>query len=498
MAAEAQLERTYGNWRRPRPPGLWHLGLISSVLLIAGLIASIIVIALIGLIPGLALLALMGPVFLVTLRPDPHGQTPMQRVGMRLGWRRTRRVRSYLYRSGPLGRTPYGTFQLPGLLASSQLSEAHDSYERPFAVLCHPWTQHFTVVLETEPDGAALVDQPQVDQWVAHYGQWIAALSGEPGLVACQVSVETAPDPGTRLRHAISTRQDPNAPALARETLQEIATAYPAGAADLKARVALTFTMIAAGRRRTATEMAHDLATRLGGITQRLHATGAGVAMPVDAGRLCEIVHAAYNPHAAELLEEARAAGQPAELSWEDAGPAAADARADSYWHDGAVSVTWAMSQAPRGEVRENVLARLIAPHGDIARKRVTLLYRVIDPGEAARIVERDLHNAEFRVNSSARPTARAVVEQQAARATAQEEARGAALVNFGMLLTATVLDEAQLDLARAALDNLAPAARISLRPVWGSQDSAFAAALPVGLFLPAHLKVPEQIRQAL
>jgi hypothetical protein len=156
------------------------------------------------------------------------------------------------------------------------------------------------------------------------------------------------------------------------------------------------------------------------------------------------------------------------------------------------------MSQAPRGEVRENVLARLVAPHGEIARKRVTLLYRVIDPGEAARIVERDLHNADFRVNSSARPTARSVVEQQAARATAQEEARGAALVNFGMLLSATVFEESQLPAARAAVENLAPTARVSLRPVWGSQDSAFAAALPVGLFLPAHLKVPEAIRQAL
>ena len=48
MAAEAEVERTYGNWRRPRPPGLWHLGLISSVLLIVGLIASIIVIALVA------------------------------------------------------------------------------------------------------------------------------------------------------------------------------------------------------------------------------------------------------------------------------------------------------------------------------------------------------------------------------------------------------------------------------------------------------------------
>ena len=143
------------------------------------------------------------------------------------------------------------------------------------------------------------------------------------------------------------------------------------------------------------------------------------------------------------------------------------------------------MSQAPRGEVRENVLARLVAPHGDIARKRVTLLYRVIDPGEAARIVERDLHNADFRVNSSARPTARAVVEQQAARATAQEEARGAALVNFGMLLTATVFEREQLPAAVAAVENLAPTARVSLRPVWGSQDSAFAAALPVGCSCP-------------
>ena len=71
-------------------PGLWHLGLISSVLLIVGLIASIVVIALVGLIPGLVLLALMLPLFLVTLRPDPHGQTPMQRLGMRLGWRRAR------------------------------------------------------------------------------------------------------------------------------------------------------------------------------------------------------------------------------------------------------------------------------------------------------------------------------------------------------------------------------------------------------------------------
>ena len=459
------------------------------------MIVVIGVIALVGLLPGLVLLAVMLPFFLLTLKPDVHGQTPLQRVGVRAGWRRARLGRSHLYRSGPLGQVPHGSYQLPGLLAASQLSEARDAYDRPFAVLCHPWVGHLTVVIETEPDGAALVDQPQVDQWVAHYGHWLAALSEEPGLLACQVCVETAPDPGTRLRHAIAERQDPHAPRLAIDTLNEIVNTYPAGAADLKARIALTFDMTAGGQRKTATELARDIATRLGGLTQRLHATGAGVAVPVDAQRLCEIVHSAYNPRAAELLEEARAAGQPARLRWEDVGPAAAEARDQSYWHDGAESVTWAMTQAPRGEVRENVLARLIAPHPEIARKRVTLLYRMIGPGEAARIVERDLHNAEFRVNSANKPSARAILEQHSASATAQEEARGAALHNFGMLVTATVLEPGQLPAARSAISNLAPTARVALRPVWGSQDSAFAAALPVGLFLPAHLRVPESVQ---
>ena len=213
------------------------------------MIVVIGVIALVGLLPGLLLLAVMLPFFLLTLKPDVHGQTPLQRVGVRAGWRRARMGRSHLYRSGPLGQTPHGSYQLPGLLAASQLSEARDAYDRPFAVLCHPWVSHLTVVIETEPDGAALVDQPQVDQWVAHYGHWLAALSEEPGLLACQVCVETAPDPGTRLRHAIAERQDPHAPRLAIDTLNEIVNTYPAGAADLKARIALTFDMT---RRRAA------------------------------------------------------------------------------------------------------------------------------------------------------------------------------------------------------------------------------------------------------
>jgi hypothetical protein len=153
------------------------------------------------------------------------------------------------------------------------------------------------------------------------------------------------------------------------------------------------------------------------------------------------------------------------------------------------------MTQAPRGLVQSGVLARLLAPHRGIARKRVTLLYRPIDAARAAAMVEADLRAAEFRQTSSSKPAARDVLAVRAAAATASEEASGAGLVNFGMLVTATVVDADQFADARAAVDNLSATARVRLRPVYGSQDSAFAAALPLGLVLSKHLRVPGELR---
>ena len=94
--------------------------------------------------------------------------------------------------------------------------------------------------------------------------------------------------------------------------------------------------------------------------------------------------------------------------------------------------------------------------------------------------------------------TARDSLAVRAASATAQEEASGAGLVQFGMLVTATVMDLSKQADARAAIDNLAATARLRLRPVYGSQDSAFAAALPLGLVLPKHIKVPAELREKL
>lgn len=493
-------ERTYGNWRQPRSPGLWNLGLLGTAVLMAGSIVAIITMATLGLVAALAVLIALGLGLTSLMVRDRHGKTGLELIATRVGWWRSRTRGSHLYRSGPLGRTPWGTCQLPGLLAQSRLSEAHDAWGRPFALLELPSMGHFSVVFATEPEGASLVDQEQIDIWVARYGEWLAALGDEPGLIAAAVTVETAPDTGRKLRQLVEAKIDPNAPELAQRVLGEVIDSAPVGSATIRVWVALTFAASTRGHRRDAEEMSRDLAARVPGLTQRLGGTGAGGARPMTAQELCEVVRGAYDPDAARTIEEAYSCGTTPMLRWNDVGPAAAEASWTSYRHDGATSVSWMMSAAPRGEVHSSVLLKLLAPHRDIGRKRVTIIYRVLDPGVAARTVEADKRNADSRVSFATRPSEHVLREQRAALVTAQEEARGAGLVDFGMIVTATV-DGATSDevaMAEATVENLAATARIHLRRVYGSQDAAFAAGLPLGLVLARHLKVPQEIRRAL
>ena len=94
------------------------------------------------------------------------------------------------------------------------------------------------------------------------------------------VTVETAPDSGTRLRREVQTNTDDCAPDLAKAMLQEVVDTYPAGSATVKAMIAVTFSGAGRGlgRARDAEEVARDLAARSPWLSQSLHATGAGAA----------------------------------------------------------------------------------------------------------------------------------------------------------------------------------------------------------------------------
>ncbi|MEU9546908.1 SCO6880 family protein [Streptomyces mirabilis] len=497
-ATEATHPRTYGNFRKPRTSGLRGLSLGATLLLFAGLIAVVLA-TLISVWAALALAMVLVAVLAPLALRDRHGRTLMQRGAVRLAWRRTTSSGGHLYRSGPMGRAGFGSCQLPGLAAESTLTEARDGYGRPFAVITIPATGHHTVVISCDADGAALVDEQQVDIWVAHWGQWLSALGAEPGLVAASVTVETAPDSGVRLQQEIMANAVEDSPDLARSMLREVLAAYPAGSAQIATRIALTYSGAAreGAPRRSAEDMALHIGTRLPGLTAGLSMTGAGTAVPMTATELAEAVRVAYDPTVASLVEESRASGGSG-LTWDQAGPMAAQEAWDHYRHDGVFSVTWAMTEAPQGEVFSNVLTGLVQPNRDIARKRVTLLYRPHSRAEGARVVQQDYKNALFNAQQSQIGQARDDAELTAARRTTEEQAQGHGVIRFGLLITATVNSADALTTAAAAIDNLAPAARIAVRPVYGSQASAFAAALPLGLVLPLHTALPQTVRDSM
>ena len=182
--------RTYGNWTRPKSPGLLGLGAIGTVVLFVGAGITIIVSIIGGLLAGFVVaVATIGFLLLIALR-DKHGQSTLARTATRFGWANTRARRKNIYRSGPLGRADWGTMQLPGLAAASRLVEYKDSYNRPFAMIHVPSTGDFTIVIGSEPDGSSLVDREQVDIWVAEWGMWLANVADEPGLEDVSVSLD--------------------------------------------------------------------------------------------------------------------------------------------------------------------------------------------------------------------------------------------------------------------------------------------------------------------
>ncbi|MEE4544498.1 SCO6880 family protein [Streptomyces sp. V4-01] len=498
MAADpATAPPTYGNWRQPRRPGLGSLGLLGTFIAFGGIMVTLLA-SLISLPAAACVLVPTAFALLPLLIRTQDGRNLYQLLALRIGWLRRKGNGAHLYSSGPLSSRPEGRFRPPGLLSRVDLTEGRDAYDRPFGVLHHRMNNTCTVVLGCEPDGGSLVDPEQHDQWVASWGQWLARLSHEPDLRGAGVTVETAPDPGTRLAAETLPRISPTAPDLAKAVLREVVETYPSASSEMYTYVTLTYG-VPSGRRRGHEDMATELAVRIPGLLAGLVEAGGGSALPLSAERIAEVVRVSYDPAAATTVLNARAFEGGTGLDWEDAGPVAAVEDTNAYHHDSACSRTWMLSLAPRGTVRSNVLRNLLEPAPDTRRKRVTLLYRPIDPATSARIVEADRRAAQFMASSGrGLVRARAASAVAAAEQTAAEEAAGAGLVEFSLMVTVTVDDEGQLPDTDVLVRNLQANARLALRPADRMQAAAFSCTLPVGILPWEYVLVPGSLREAL
>lgn len=490
----------YGNFRTPTSKGIGGLSTAGTAVLFGGMVVGIFLMTFGLWLEALVFVFVLGLVLLLSMQKNKHGRTTVERIVRRLGWANTRFSGSHVYRSGPLSRVPGGTSKLPGVSAKSTLSEHVDGYGRSFAMIHVPQKNYYTVVMRSEPDAGGMVDQEQVNRWVDRYSLWLGQLTDEPGLVQASVTVETAPDSGYRLARKVEEQIDPDAPEFAQQIMREAVDTLPSGSTVTKAYTALTYraALRTGGKSRMREDVAADIASRLPSITLGLSSTGAGFVEPMTAQEMCETIRVAYDPHESVLFDQAHAQGMAPKLDWGEVGPQAHEAGWDWYRHNGAWSKTWTMSVPPRSTIQSRILQDLISPNAELMRKRVTMLYRPIDPATAAALVEKDVNTATFNASAKDRVSSRQTREVRAARATEDEEAEGAGLLNFGMVVTATMDEGENKGMVDALIDNLAVSARIRIEPAYGSQDSSFAAGLPLGLVIPDMLSLPSSVRSAL
>lgn len=501
MSSEVEPQPgTFGNISKPGPSGLLNLPIGVTVSLVPFIVVIILMMtrqwllqALIVAVVGIALIVLL----LVTQK---EGRSIYGRRMLKIAQRRKEKTGKHIYQSGPTGKTRDGRCRLPGLLAPSEMSEHTDSYGNTFALLriSGQGVKNYSVVFIAHSDGDELQSEERVNSMVAHWGAWLAQRGVDDGVKGAQVTVEIAPDTGLRLQRMMKTNQAPDAAEFPAQVAEAIQEEYSGGSPQISTYISVTFdgrAIDGSGKDRGVDEMAEDIGNRLAMIRGGLSDTGAGTAVRAcTAQDLIDYTRVAYDPTVAAQVEQARAEGGTG-LDWEDAGPTFALDAFDHYRHDRAVSKSWTMYRGPRGLFYKNALRRATQPTDGVLRKRITMLYRPVAAERTTDVVERGVNDAQFEGSQRHRPTARQQIRRAAAQKSAHEEAQGAGVTRFGMVITVSCADSSKFKQLEKQIPGLVTSARLKVRQALGNQAVTFQSGLPLGLVVPDHMLLPDEVR---
>jgi hypothetical protein len=484
--------RLYGGWRLSRGIGIGNLTASQSLTLL-GLLVTVLVISAIDI----RLLLYAGPAVLVAAGLTVarwRGEPLLEAIGTAVRWRRGSAAGHTAYDSGVV-TLHERDHDLPGLLAPVAILNAEDGDGGHYGLAWHRRAGHLTATLRVAAASTALADSEQVDGWVTQWGAWLAHLGHVPMVRWVTVTVDTAPDPGSTLEDYVQARLAPAAPAAATELVRELVAVSPAASAAVETRVSITFDPARSPEPcETFAEAVAEVGRAVTGLQHSLGTCGLTVTGRASAARLAGITRTAFDP--ASRGEVARAlAYSPATGGETDpdallvpgaAGPVAARELRDRYEHDSGTSVSWIWVHPPRQAVTSEVLVPLLAPSRH--PKRVSLSYEPYPAEAAATNLEKEVNAAAFRAALRERQqraeTATDIADRQRAEQAAMEEAQGAGLGLYSMVITTTVTAPDTLPRAVADVEQRAGTSKIRLRPAYWSQAAAHAATLPLGIHL--------------
>ncbi|WP_366782108.1 SCO6880 family protein [Williamsia sp.] len=484
---------TYGGWISMKSTFAFGFTKLAAAVAATAVIAMFVVMFAVGAIQGLIVLV-VSSVFVAPLAISINGRTIYEEVVSMRQWSRQKSRGQNILRAGPLSNQPGGRCRLPGVSAATEMWWSKDTMGNEFGMIRMRATSQYTVLLRCTPQGDRNIEQDTIDEWVGSWGYFLAALGQSSDIDGCVVVVESLPDTGAAVRTEVeSLCSNGNAPELAKRVIREHVPQVDHGGQRISARMALTFRARTPERRRDPMKMALEIGTRLPALYH--HMARCGVACePMLDQEIAGVTRIAYDPEAQEDVEASMAARDKS-MVWEDAGPIAVDETKKTYHHDSGVSRSWVMRVPPAGTISERVLKPLLAPRGDIRRKRVAIIYRPHTAADASRIIDRDYKSALAKASQSRGPVAPAAKIGVAATAKArEEEAQGHGLSRFAIIVTVTGLDEDELDLMVPTATDLMAQTRMKMRVAFRTQAATFAAGLGVGVLLPDHITAPKAL----
>lgn len=481
----------FSNLREPKLPGVFRLPPLAALFLVIAALA-VMVISQFNLWAALAVALLSIAVVTPTAFPRKDGYGRYEMMFRRRAYSSARKNGRVELLQGLAGEVPGGECRLPGVAASTGLSSHVDAQGRGYGLVHWPHAHLYAVVLQCDPAGFEGLDQGTKNDEVGHWAGWLASLNTVPEIAGVSVVIETAPDSGQRLLRSMDRGRvaADQLPEFAAAVEQQVRAEYRTGSPVTRCWVTISLTakvddeLDGQGMLRGRDEMADQIGDLLPVWTSSLAATGAGGSVfPCTMQQITDQTRVEYDPSIAVDVEEANLSGEGTGIMWEQAGPVYAKSDPTVYWHEGSVSRTWQMLTPPRGFFYAETLHALLAPHPDVPRKRVAILYRPETPAASAEAAENDVKAARFRASQGAHAKAVAEVELESALQTSRQEAQGAPLVRAGLVITATCGDQTAMRRAtRAVVTSLAAKARMTLRGSTGTQDVGFLLSMPLGL----------------
>ncbi|QHN28970.1 SCO6880 family protein [Gordonia pseudamarae] len=483
----------YGRWEKPRSSGLFGMTWGATMFCGGVVIAAILVLMFFQSVVLTGAVLVFGALVIGPMLLQRRGRTAWELMIVKLKFWGAQTKGENIFRGGVFGVIP-GRSKMPGIQGHTELYEYELRTGQRFGLIHSPAKDHYTVVLASQPQGQELVEQSQINSWVRGWDDFLAGLGTTHNVAGAVVVVETVPDRGTRIAAEVRAIVSPDAPDFAREVMAQTVTHRRSATVRNEVRIAITFRRQREADSREVGDQGVAIGRLLSTIINR--AAHAGLdASPMTAADLCAVATRSFRPEVTHDIELLQTRGEHDSLRWDDTGCTGAKALWDSYVHNGYRSVTWEMAAAPAGTVTHAALRPLLVPRADIPRKRVAIVYRIHNIGEAVKLVDNDFKDAlNAESGKKGVSSASASIRVDNTRAAREEQARGAGLTRFGMLITLTAPLDADLPQLSAEIEGMSSAARIGVQRVFGGQDAAFAGSLGLGILLPEYAVVNKRL----